>query len=234
MSLAEFYDRMGPFLRGTQSLAHTREAIGASPSGDDDFAFYRVLVQRNVFRIMRDLYRPLQELVIREQPGVWTPMLREYEQAHPATGFHPSALGESFSDFLAERRQQHPEQLVIFEEMADFLWVRQAVYTAPDDAGDGFDQRLFVRHYTYRIHEFVGALEGDPQVPLPEPQALILIVYRHASLGLTRFFQPSAAGLVALAKRQGAPVPAPLQAVPEPQVAQADADLVGHGVLTPR
>jgi len=234
-SLAGFYATMKPYLRGEQGLVQTRAALGPSPSGDGDFAFYRVLAERNVFRIMRDLYAPVRTLVLRDDPAAWGPLLRAYVAAHPPGGRHPNDLGVAFSEFLAQRREQHPTQSVLFEEIADFCWIRAAVYSAPDQPGDGFDQRLFVRQYSARVHDLVSALERDPDAPVPaEPQPVILLVYRHWRTLTTRLFQPSAAGLVALARRQQQEVPEPLRAIPDEQVRAADDQLVDHGVLSPR
>ena len=236
MSVAhdEFYARMKPYLQGTRDLEQTREALGASPSGDHDFSFYRVLAERNLFRILRDLYAPLRTLVLRDDPEGWGPMVREFALAHPGGGHHPNALGEPFSEFLAERRERVPEQPVVYEEIADYCWVRQFVYSAPDTQDDGFEQRLFVRQYTHRVHDLVATLERDPKAPLPEPTPVVLLVYRHWRSLETRLFQPSAAGLVALARRQGQPVPEPLRAIPAEHVDVADAQFVEHGVLGPR
>ncbi|MCA9710489.1 MAG: putative DNA-binding domain-containing protein [Myxococcales bacterium] len=233
VALADFFAQMQPFLTGAQDLARTREALGPSPSGDDDFAFYRVLAERNLFKIMRELYGPLRTLVLRDDPERWAPLVRAYARAHPPGGHHPNCFGEALSDFLAAQREQQPEQPVLYEELADFLWIRQAVYAAPDGEGDGFDRRLFVRQYTHRVHDLAVALERDPQAPVPAPQPMLLLVYRHFRSLQTRLFQPSAAGLVALARRQGAPVPEPLQAIPADHVEQAAAQLVAHRVLAP-
>lgn len=234
LALADFYAQMKPFLTGAHDLARTREALGSSASGDENFAFYRVLAERNLFKILRDLYAPLRSLILRDEPGTWAPLVRRYAAAHPSGGCHPNSFGEAFSDFLVQRRERVPEQPVVYEELADFLWVRYFVYGAPEADDDGFEQRLFVRQYTHRVHDFVAALELDPDAPAPEPQPVLLLVYRHWRTLETRLFQPSAAGLVALAQRQGAEVPEPLRAVPAEHVEQADEQLVTHGVLGPR
>jgi len=234
-SLDDFYAEMKPFLMGEHTLPQTREVLGASPSGDDDFSFYRVLAERNLFKILSDLYAPLRALVLREDPEAWGPLVREYARVHPPGGHHPNSFGEAFSDHLAQRRERDPSQAVIYEEIADFCWIRQYVYSALDEAdqSDGFEQRLFVRHYTHRVHEIVAALEQDAQAPLPEPQPILLLVYRHTRSLQTRLFSPSAAGLVALAKRQHMEVPEALRSIPSEHVATADAQLVEHGVLKP-
>ncbi|MEM9461476.1 MAG: hypothetical protein AAGF11_45350 [Myxococcota bacterium] len=233
-TLADFYTQMKPFLTGAQTLDQIREALGPSPSGDDNFTFYRVLAERNVFKIMRELYAPLHTLVRREAPETWAPLVRAYVVAYPPGGRHPTCCGKAFSEFLAQRREHEPTQPVVYEELADFCWVRSYVYSAPDGEDDGFDRRLFVRQYTYRVHDLAAALERDAQAPVPDPQPLVLIIYRHTRSLQTRLFLPSAAGLVALAQRQGAEIPEPLRVIPAPHVVEADAQLVAHGVLVPR
>lgn len=234
VALPEFFAQMRPYLLGNTELPQVREALGASPSGDDNFAFYRVLARRNLFKILRELFGPLYELVRRDDPERWADLARAYVAAHPATARHPNGFGEGFAAFVAERRQDDPSQPPLWEELADFLWIRQVVVAAPDDEGDGFDRRLFVRQYSHPVPQIVAALERDAAAELPEPSPVLVIVYRHWRSLQTRLFQPSAAGLVALARRQGLPVPEPLQAIPSEHVDIADAQLVDHGVLAPR
>lgn len=236
VELSEFFGQMRPYLMGHTRLEQVRDALGPSPSGDEDFAFYRVLAERNLYKIIRELYGPLLALVSRQAEGAprWRELVAGYIEAHPPVARHPNGFGESFSAYLAARREQDEAQPALWEEIADFCWVRQAVAAAPDGEGDGFDRRLFVRQYSHPVPEIVGALERDPQAELPEPRPVLLLVYRHLQSLQTRLFQPSAAGLVALAKRQGLPVPEPLQAIPEEHVLVADEQLVGHGVLVPR
>lgn len=245
VGLPGFFAQMRPYLLGQQDLAQTRAALGPSPSGDDDFAFYRVLAQRNLFKVLRELYGPLLTLFVRDHDGpdgpdgrgggaaAWRALVEEYIAAHPPGGVHPNCFGEALPELLAARREREPSQPVVYEEIADFCWIRMQVYRAPDDEGDGFDSRLCVRQYSYPIADFVAALERDPSAPVPEPRPVVLLVYRHWRLLQTRIFLPTAAGLVALARRQGAPVPQALQSVPSEHVDVAEAQLVEHGVLAP-
>ncbi len=234
VTLADFFSQMRPYLQGHQDLARTREVLGPSPSGDHDFSFYRVLAERNLFKILRELYAPLRALVLRDQAALWATLVREYIAAHPPGGRHPNCAGEALPEFLAARRERQPDQPAIYEEIADYCWIRLQVQRAPDDEGDGFESRLMVRQYSYAIPEFVAALEADPDAAeRPEPQPVVLFVYRHWRQLHACSFRPSAAGLVALARRQGLAVPPALQAVPPDHVDVAEAQLVEHGVLAP-
>lgn len=236
-TLAGFFAQMRPFLTGHQPLPVTRDALGPSPSGDEAFAFYRVLAERNLFQVMRQLYGPLHALVLRDEAegtapaGLWAALVREQIAEHPPRGRHPNDFGEGFWERLAARRQRHPEQTALYEEIADFCWIRMRAASTPDDDGDGFEARLFVRQYGWHVPEFVAALERDPSAPRPEPRPMVLLIHRHARSLQVRVFHPSAAGLVALARRQGTPVPPPLEAVPKEHVDAAEAQLVEHGVL---
>lgn len=239
-ALAGFFAHMRPYLVGQQGLAPTRDALGPSPSGDEAFAFYRVLVERNLFQVMRQLYAPLHALVLRDEaeglaaPGLWSALVREQLAAHPPSGRHPNCFGEGFSEQLAARRLREPQQTALYEEIADFCWIRMRAGSALDDIGDGFDVRLFVRQYGWHVPELVTLLERDPSTPRPEPRPMVLLVYRHIQSLQTRVFRPSAAGLVALARRQEAPVPPALQAVPVAHIDAAEAQLIEHGILMPR
>lgn len=238
-TLVGFFARMRPYLTGQQALGPTLEALGSSPSGDEAFAFYRVLVERNLFQTMRQLYAPLHTLVLRDEadgvvaPGSWAAMVGEQIATRPPSGRHPNEFGEGFAARLTARREREPGQPAIYEEIADFCFARMRAASAPDGDGDGFDVRLHVRQYGWHVPELVAALERDPTAPRPEPRPMVLIIYRHARTLHTHTFHPSAAGLVALARRQGAAVPRALQAVPREHVDAAEAQLVEHGVLVP-
>ncbi|MCA9655000.1 MAG: putative DNA-binding domain-containing protein [Myxococcales bacterium] len=235
VALPEFFAQMHPYLLGRRELATVEDALGRSPSGGESFAFYRVLAERNLFKIMRELFGPLHTLVRREDPERWRSLVASYIEAHPPVARHPNGFGEAFPVFLAQRREQDdPEQPALWEEIADFCWIRTAVAGAPDGEDDGFERRLFVRQYSHPVPEIVGTLERDAEAELPPPRPILVLVYRHWQTLQTRLFQPSAAGLVALARRQGLPVPGPLQAIPREHVDIADEQLVSHGVLGPR
>ncbi|MEM7151349.1 MAG: hypothetical protein AAF799_00835 [Myxococcota bacterium] len=232
--LPEFFAQMRPYLSGERPLPAVVEALGASPSGDDNFAFYRVLAERNLFKILFELYRPLRTLIVRQRSAdTWRQLVREYVDTHLPAGHHPNAAGAAFSEFLAARRQRDDSQPTSWEEIADFCWTRTYVVSAPDGPDDGFDQRLHVRQYTHPISQIVTLLERDAEAELPEPAPELLLIYRHWETLETRLFRPSAAGLVALAVRQGLPVPEPLAVVPDDHVAIAQEQLVAHGVLSP-
>lgn len=239
-TLAGFFAQLRPYLTGQQALRPTLAALGPSPSGEQAFAFYRVLAERNLFQVMRQLYAPLHTLVLRDEaegvvgPGLWATLVREQIAARPPSGRHPNEFGEGFSARLGARREREPEQPALYEEIADFCWIRTQAAGAPDDDSDGFDVRLYVRQYGWHVPEFVAALERDAQAPRPEPRPVVLLVYRHARTLHTRIFHPSAAGLVALARRQGVEVPPALRVVPTEHVDAAEAQLVEHGVLVPR
>lgn len=239
-TLSEFFAHMRPYLEGRQDLARTKDALGPSPSGDDCFAFYRVLAERNLFKIMRELYAPLHVLVRRDEaegtvpPGLWGTLVREQIAHNPPGGRHPNCFGEGFAALLSARRELEPDQPALYEEIADFCFVRMQAAHAPDGDDDGFGTRIHVRQYGWHVPEFVAALERDPAAPRPEPRPMVLVVHRHVRTLVTRVFHPSAAGLVALARRQGAAIPPAFHAVPHEHVDAAEAQLVEHGVLSPR
>ena len=233
--LQEFFAQMRPYLSGERDLPQVVEALGASPSGDDNFAFYRVLAERNLFKILFELYGPLRTLIVRQRSAdTWRQLVREYVDTHLPAGHHPNEAGGAFSDFLAARRQRETSQPTVWEEVADFCWTRTSVSSAPDGPGDGFEQRLHVRQYTHAVSHIVTLLERDAEAELPEPAPELIVIYRHWQTLETRLFRPSAAGLVALAVRQGLPVPEPLKVVPDDHVVIADEQLVAHGVLSPK
>ncbi len=231
--LGEFFEQMRAHLRGRCSVPDLVAALGPSTSNEECIGFYRVLIERNHQRFIQGLFGPVQTLADREAPGAWADICAEYEQMHNPKHWHPSGYTSGLPEFLAERRGRHPEQPAIWEEMVDFLECRRACYTCPNDVGDGFDRRLFIRQYTYPVQTLADALRTAPDIEIPEPAAKVIFVFRHEESGQQRVFNPTAASLAALARRQGlGKLPEMFAALPPALVDEAEAGLVKHGVLT--
>ncbi len=235
MSLHAFFDAMGPMLSGRTSAAEVEAELGAtSPSGTENLGFYAVLVERNHFKILRDLFGPIRTLALRRSDTLWGRLVRDYTRKHPAGHWDPNRFGASFSEYLANLRQRHGELPTLFEELADYLYIRHLAYSSPDEPGDGFETRLFVRQYSHAVPDVLDALARDPEADLPGAKPIVVIVYRHARHRELRTFYPSAAGLGALARRQGVDsMPEMFKALPAQTLDAAEANLVEHGVLTP-
>jgi hypothetical protein len=233
-SLHAFFGAMRPFLLSETSVDQVRSELGPPPSGDANLEFYRTLVERNLFKILRDLYGPVRELALRAEAGTWPRLVRGYVQQHPPRHWDPNRFGESFSDFLAQQRDGDATIPALWEEMADFCWIRHRANVCADDVSDPFERSLFVRQYTYDVPGIVAAVTADPAASLPTPRPYIVVVYRHVRTMEVRLLTPNATGLAALARRQGQPLPAALQRIDEADLQAADVFLVEHGILTPR
>lgn len=219
------------------------ERLGPSRSGSENLDFYRVLVQRNFAKIVRELFPVVQTVCDRVHPGLWPTLVRDFARDRPSNARDPNWVGEPFSAWLAERRESHPEQSVLLEELADFAFVRFAAAHAPDDLSehehehdrdrDGFERRLFVRLYSHPVPELALALADDPDAPLPGPRASPTLIFRSLLDGESvRRRTATLAELAALARRQGLPLPEPMADLPAETVDAAEARLVARGVLT--
>lgn len=233
-SLQTFFAQMPGFLLGERPLAQVEQALGTSPSGQDNFAFYRVLIQRNLFGFAGNMFGPLRTLLMRHNERLWPELVEGYAKAHPPAHWNPNRFSEHFPAYVAEFVVGHAELSPIFEEVADYCWTRYLSKNCPDDVGDGFDQRLFVRRYTYAVPAFVRALDKDACAPEPEPGDVVVLIFRHVTTLDSRLFQPSMPGLAALARRRGlGDVPEIFRAIPKAEVDSAEIQLVEYGVLTP-
>ncbi len=235
--LDRFFATIEPFVFGASGVEQVERELGRSASGSTNLDFYRVLVGRNLDKILRELFAPLRILVEREHPGLWPSLVRDYALAHPPRARDPNWFGEAFADWLVARREAGGELSALYEELADYQFTRFMAASGPDLAADdeGFERRIFVRHYSHPIAAFVPLILRDAAAALPEPRPTTLVIARclHPPFAvLTR--AASLAELAALARREGLDLPPALAALPASTRVEADAALVERGILIPR
>jgi hypothetical protein len=230
--LDRFFGAMRPFLIGRSSVAEAERELGPSPSGSESLDFYRVLVERNMFKILRDVHRPIRILADRQSPQLWGRLVRGYVTDHPPAHYEPNMFAAKFSDWLAEQRKRFGEIPELFEELADYQWIRHLARQCPDDVGDGFEQRLFVRQYTYDVPKIAAALRRDANAELPGRASVVVLVYRHLRHQDVRTFYPTRPGLAVLARRQGAALPPGFGEFQD--LDKAEVEMIEHGIFVPR
>lgn len=238
MSLDQFFASMEPFLfagadPASGAVERVEAELGASTSGREALDFYRVLVSRNLDKILRDLFPAVYRLACRED-GLWPRLVHGYAQDHRPTARDPNGFGHAFSDWLRARREAGEALPAVYEELADYQLCQYTVSSAPAcGEGDGFEQRLFLRWYSYAIPELARALARDAEAPIPDPQPSAVVIYRslREPHGL-RSHRPTLPQLAVLAARQGSELPASLAALPEHAREQARSQLVARGILS--
>lgn len=233
-TLDSFFDAIAPMLRHTAEPREIERALGPSPSGRAALGFYATLTARNHAKILSDVYGPLRRLITHTHPGLWKQLPPAYTAAYPASHADPNRFAASFCEFLAERRANVPAQPQVWEELADYLYVRlQAKHAAPVPAGDdGFDTRLFVRQYSFDLPTLLRELAGD-NAPAVAARPCVMLIFRHLRDHRVRTRMLDAPGLAAVARRQG-PLPAQFAALPPAELAAAEAKLVKRGALLSR
>ena len=230
--LPRFFAAMAPLLNGRCTAADVEQAIGPSPSGSVNLDFYRVLVERNLFKILRDVHAPVRALALRQDPQSWARLVRSYAAAHPPMHWDPNAFAGAFPEWLEVERKRTGEIPVLLEQLADYQWIRHRAGRCRDVGDDGFDERLFVRQYSYDVPKIAAALEEDEHADLPGRRAVVVLVYRHTRALDVRTFYPTNAGLAALARRQGVMVPPELGEFSN--IDRTEIELIEHGILMPR
>jgi len=234
MSLDRFFAAMAPMLEGKASPQSVVDALGPSRSRVEDIGFYATLVERNHFKICNEVFPALRLLLEREQPGRWPQIVRSYRDAHPADHRNPNRFAAKFADFLRQMREAGEHEHPIFEELADLIYIRHLAFTGHDPDGEAYDGRVFVRQYSHPTSDYFFALVKDAAAPLPQAKPQVVFVYRHLRDASLHHFLPNAAGLAALALRQGiAELPAMFGALTQTQLDNADEALVERGVFGP-
>ncbi len=235
MSLERFFEAMGPMLRGQAPAQAVVEALGPSPSGLQNLGFYATLVERNHFKILADIFPVVRALFFREHPGRWADLVREYRDAHPADHWDPNRFGAHFSDYLQSLRAGGEALHPVFEELADLCYIRQRAFSGNASEPGAYEGRVFVRQYSHPVSDYFNTLGEDPAAPLPEARAQVVFIYRHARDASVRHFLPTAAGLAALAIRQGVTeLPPMFGALTQDALDRSDQALVEFGVFSAR
>ncbi|MEM6292739.1 MAG: hypothetical protein AAGA54_15810 [Myxococcota bacterium] len=235
MSLDAFFDAMAPMLSGRTDAGTVVNAIGPSDSGAESLGFYNELIRRNHAKLLGDIFIHLHGLMERESPGTWETLIAGYRLAHPAAHWDPNLYAEHFSSYLREQREAGAALHPIYEELADFAFVRQRAFFGNQTEGDAYEQRIFVRQYTHPLSDYLPELHHNPDAPIPAARPQVVIVYRHARDHSLHNLLPTAAGLAAVARRQGmTQLPPMFASLREEDIAAADQALVERGLFTER
>jgi len=226
--MTAFFAAMAPMLAGRIDAAQVESRLGPSPSGTAALGFYAELVRRNLHKILSDVFPSVRAVCHGDGgEGRWVQLAAAYADAHPGTGADPNLFAARFPQWLATQTGVP----AVWTELADYEWTRLIAFHAPDAASDvdGFDVRLFVRQYSSDIPRLaVAALRGEaPGAEVP----VLVAVFRHARTAHLGTFRLGAAGLAALARRRGLPLPASLGALSDDAILQAQDALVEAGVL---
>ncbi len=232
--LPSFFSQMEAFLLGRTGTAEVEAALGPSPSGSDNLAFYRTLIDRNFHKTMRLLFPTVHLLAKRQRATLWTDLVRDYAAAHPPRGCRdPNRMGASFSDFLTRRREEGGELSSLAEEMAEYHWVDYQARTATDIEDDGFEKRIFIRQFTYPVPTFMHAVNADSDAPEPQPRPTIVILYRSLVDGRVQILYPRPETMAVFAGRQGLELPPPLAQLDPDNVRLTETRMVEMGLLRP-
>jgi hypothetical protein len=230
--LARFHREAADFLSGNIDVSELQQRVGESPSGSTRLQFYRVLVRRNVYSILRKLHPATLNAANRIRPGLWNDIVEAFVQAAPPAHFDPNQFGEGLSAFLAQRRERDPELPSYLEEIADyqwlFYWVGVAPFT-PTRSDVGVERTLFVRQYDHDVPSFVRQIRSNPEAPLPERRLTTLLVYRDPPTQRAKLFHPTALGLMALARLDGKNMTS--DQVTSAMLDGAEQELRQHGVI---
>jgi hypothetical protein len=224
VTLAVFFETMGPFLRGQTDLEEVRRRLGPLPTRDDDLRFYAELVAFDQQRILAELVPAARRWI--ERVGLdWASLVRAFVAEHPPTGWSVPHVGEHFADWLAARHATDPLLPTGIEAVVDLAWTRFLVRTAPEGP------TVEIRHYPVDAVALTRTLlageEPDPRGPTT------LLVYRHVERCVVSSRSASLATVAVLLAERGQPLAGPLATLTAETIESERRTLVAHGVLAP-
>lgn len=232
MELRRFHRVMKPFLMGQTQAADVERDLGAPV--DAGLAFYRELAERNRFKILADLFPSVRSLLLQRRAGLWRSIVEAYSAEHPPGHPDPNRFGEHFAAFLGGLEGEIDLDGLatpLVQGLADYCWIRHCANTSPPVADDGFDKRLFIRHYDFPIVDYTKRLADDPSAPPPAAGGEFVMVYRDPQTLTIRVFRPNALGLAAAARRQGVALPEAWASLDAGAIDRAERQLLDRGVF---
>ncbi len=243
--LHRFFDALAPMLEGRSDASDVEAALGPSGSGTAALGFYAELVRRNLHKILSDVFPAVRVLSRRlvapagsdPRMDAWARLAARYAADRPPSGADPNRYGAGFSGWLREQAElpaDAPEFVpALWAEVADFEYTRVLAYHAADDdqVDDGFDRRVFVRQYSCDVPALAQLLWRDAAVVESAMRPTIVLVFRHARTLQLATFYLGAAGIAALARRQGLPLPAALAGLSDREIEAAQSGLIDAGVF---
>lgn len=237
-ALTSFFAHLRPMLLGQCSAAVTEVVLGPSPSGTANLGFYATLVRRNLDKVLRDVFPATRAAILHAATPAWDDVVSAYALAHPPAGSDPNLFAAAFPTWIAAQPHGAASR---WAELADYEWLRVRAYHAPDvpddvDAmtKDGLERRLFVRQYSFDVPAVAEQWrrgEAGAHAATAASRPTLVLVYRHARSQALCVFRPKAAGLAALARRCGLPLPPLLAELDAAAVVAAAVVLEEAGVL---
>lgn len=227
-NLEAFFASIRSLLEGAITAEQVQTQLGGGVGGELDY--YRQLYERNRSKILGDLFASVRSLVRQSGTKGWSELVNGYSQSHPPSHRDPNHFGNAFPEFLEIAPLPEVVDRELAMELADYCWIRRLASVALEDGTQGFEKRLFVRHYAFPIVAYSKALLGDPGVPAPAQQPEIVLVYRDRQAGV-RVLRPTALELAAIATRQGSLLPPAWAKLSPTAVADADRRLLQRGVF---
>jgi hypothetical protein len=166
-----------------------------------------------------------------KEPG-WLGLVERYAELHPPRHPDPNRFAEDFSEFIASERQRGMPLPAYLEELAEYeftLWEVGITDFQPSFDDPGLERTIRVRQYSCDVATFVSDFHAGLLPDAPAPRPVVVLVYQDTRSGFPRTFFPSAAGIAALGRRAGRPLPQ--AAFDEETLSAAEQELVEHGVL---
>jgi hypothetical protein len=235
--LDSFFTAASEYARGRLSAAAMQDKLGPSKTGTQRLALYPQLVKGDNRVSLNRMYQAAQKAVDRHKLGLWDVWLDEYQAKHTTSDWRIRLLAADFFEFVKAKRAADPHIPAYVEEICDLSYTRAVAMAADPIAGDDvIDKTVFVRHYTHAVTAFYIAVWDGIDTGVPEMTPTLTLIYQSRLTLRPRFFHPNIPALLALARRtKTAPeLLAQFTQVTDEMIAEGDAMLVEHGVLSPR
>ena len=230
--LRAFFGAMDGLLAGRMTGSDVEASLGPSPSGAAGFALYAELVRRQHAQLLDALFPSVARAANELRAGRWRALQTAYTHAHPPRHWEPNAFGALFPDFLESLAQRDPSIPGYLAELADLEFLEWQVTVAPRTSRiPGEDATLHVRRYDHDVLAYRSRSHADCGHTGPAKRAITLLICRTHTTDTPFLLHPSAAALVAIARRAGSEIPegAPSGTL----VDEAERELVAWGVLVP-
>lgn len=246
MKLADFYDRIAPFMLGEIGHEEVVSALwGKSPPRLDAsrLRIYGRFCRNHRFETLEYVYSECRSAVVAALgERAWADTVEDYFTAHPMHHFELNRNGEYFGDFLASDSSQSPRWPPFLAALADLEWWEWQAVCAPDDPADAepdagplrLGSTVELRPYAFDLISWLDDYEPGERPAAPEAESIVVLFWRDRHLSGRREKASPLEMLVIKAVVESVPLDAALAAklqVEPATLAETVADLHAAGVI---
>lgn len=196
MKLADFYDRIAPFLLGEISHQEVVPALWGNNPPKVDAARLRIYGRfcfNHRAETLEGIFTACRAAVLASlDESAWTQLIEDYFRAHPMHHFELNRNGEFFADYLGgnPRPPESGSWPPFLAALADLEWWEWQASSAPNDPSDAepdqgplrLSSTVELRPYEWDFITWLDDYTDDDRPEAPEAESTVVLFWRDRNL----------------------------------------------------